>query len=406
MIHMKTSFVFRARIALAFGFLLSLLLGCYPLIKKEVKGPEEAMTRVRFFFPSFEDDMDIQSLRLAITKNLDYLYRLDPGYIFFYGPEKVTCRRVRQTQEAFLDLISQTTDPRQVRTYIKKHFLVMKARGMEGGGSVLFTGYFEPTYEASLERNETFKYPIYRVPDDLVQIDLGLFRERFRGEKIVGRVEGHSVAPYYSRNEIDVERVLDNKNLEIAWLKDPVDVLFLQIQGSGRLLLPDGSTISVGYAASNGHPYRSVGRYMIEKGYIDREEISMQRIREFLRHHPWLVDEILSQNPSYVFFRRLESGPLGNINVPLTPGRSIALDAKLFPKGALAFITCQKPVVDSTGHITHWVPFSRFMLNQDTGGAIKGAGRADIFWGNGPYAELAAGHMKHEGELYFLIKKP
>jgi membrane-bound lytic murein transglycosylase A len=131
----------------------------------------------------------------------------------------------------------------------------------------------------------------------------------------------------------------------------------------------------------------------------------MQSIRKFLTTHPALVKEILNYNPSYVFFRTLEDGPLGNIGVPLTPGRSIALDSKLFPKGALGFISSQKPVVDETGAITEWSKFSRFVINQDTGGAIRGAGRADVFWGSGPYAEIAAGHMKHEGELYLLIKK-
>ena len=132
----------------------------------------------------------------------------------------------------------------------------------------------------------------------------------------------------------------------------------------------------------------------------------MQSIRGFLATHPSLVQDILNYNPSYVFFRVLEKGPLGNIGVPLTPGRSIALDSRLFPKGALAFISCQKPTINNNGTITGWKAFSRFVLNQDTGGAIRGAGRADIFWGNGQYAEIAAGHMKHEGELYLLMKKP
>ena len=180
---------------------------------------------------------------------------------------------------------------------------------------------------------------------------------------------------------------------------------FLQIQGSGKLILRDGSTISAGYSAKNGLPYRSIGRYMMEKGFLTKEEMSMQAIREYLARHPETVRDVLYYNPSYVFFRRLEKGPLGNLGVPLTPGRSIALDSGLFPKGALGFITCKKPVMDNKGRVKEWEEFSRFVLNQDTGGAIKGAGRADIFWGNGPYAEAAAGHQNHKGELYILIKK-
>ena len=180
----------------------------------------------------------------------------------------------------------------------------------------------------------------------------------------------------------------------------------LHIQGSGRLRLPDGGVMSVGYAASNGRPYHSIGRYMLEKGYMAREEMSMQGIRHFLRMNPGIIDEVLNYNPSYVFFSVKENGPFGNIQVALTPGRSIALDSRLFPKGALCFISCEKPVFKADGKIDRWTPFSRFVLNQDTGGAIKGSGRADIFWGSDEYAEIAAGNMQHEGELYVLIKKP
>ncbi|MCD6305341.1 MAG: MltA domain-containing protein, partial [Deltaproteobacteria bacterium] len=164
--------------------------------------------------------------------------------------------------------------------------------------------------------------------------------------------------------------------------------------------------IHVGYSASNGLEYRSIGKYMVSNGLMPLEQISMQAIRIYLKEHPETLKKILYFNPSYVFFERRYTGPLGNLQVPLTPGRSLALDARLFPKGALAFISCKKPCVNSRGDITGWKDFSRFVLNQDTGGAIKGAGRADIFWGSGPYAEAAAGHLKHEGELYILIKKP
>jgi len=385
--------------------LILCLFGCYPAIKKEARSPEEALKSVKYFLPDFEDDLDQASLELAIRRNLYYLRRLPPDHIFFYGPECVPCYRVIDTQETILRLLAQNPDPKALRHQIMENFLVMKAAGQPSSGKVLFTGYFLPTYEASLVRNKVYRFPIYEMPDDLVTVDLSLFKKKFKGQKLMGRVLGRTVVPYYSREDIDLRRVLAGRNLEIAWLKDPVDVLFLQIQGSGRLVFSDGTTACVGYSASNGHPYRSIGRYMIEKGYIDPEEMSMQKIREFLHNHPHLVQKILGQNPSYVFFRILDNGPLGNIGVPLTPGRSIALDASLFPKGALGFIRCKKPVLDSQGKIKKWVPFSRFVLNQDTGGAIKGAGRADIFWGSGHYAEVAAGHMRHQGELYILVKK-
>jgi membrane-bound lytic murein transglycosylase A len=380
--------------------------GCYPALKEEAERPEDALTRVRFFYPKFQDDMDFSSLAQAIRRNLEYLNKLDPENVFYYGPQKYTCQQVRDSQEAFLKIILENPDSSELNKKIKKHFLVYRAAGRVGNNKVLFTGYFEPVFEGSLTRDETFKYPIYRQPDDLLKIDLSLFKKEFEGKRIIARIEGREVLPYFSRQQIEEEKVLQGQDLEIAWLKDPVDVTFLHIQGSGRLRLPVGNTISVGYQASNGLAYQSIGRYMLDKGLLGREEMSMQGIRNYLSEHPESIGEVLNHNPSYVFFRFLEDGPLGNISVPLTPNRSVALDSRLFPKGALCFVSTQKPVVDNNGEITGWTNFSRFVLNQDTGGAIRGAGRADIFWGSGPYAEVAAGNLQHDGELYVLIKKP
>jgi membrane-bound lytic murein transglycosylase A len=169
--------------------------------------------------------------------------------------------------------------------------------------------------------------------------------------------------------------------------------------------LDDGALVRVNYAAANGRPYRSIGKLLIDRGEVSREEMSMQRIRSYLDDHPEQLEEILSHNPSYVFFRIAERGPLGNISVPLTGGRSIATDSRLFPKGALAFIVSEKPVIDEKGKILRWEPFSRFVVNQDTGGAIRGPARVDLFWGEGKIAEIAAGHMKQMGKLFFLVKK-
>jgi membrane-bound lytic murein transglycosylase A len=313
---------------------------------------------------------------------------------------------VRESQEAFLELVSKNPDPGELNERIRRDFLVYRAAGRVGNNKVLFTGYYEPVYEGRLIPDETFKYPIYEKPNDLIKIDLGLFRDEYTGKSIIARIEGKEVLPYFSRKQIEADSALANRGLEIAWLKDPLDVAFLHIQGSGRLKLPDESTISVGYQASNGRPYRSIGRYLLDRGLLSREEISMQSIRRYLSEHPEILEEVLNHNPSYVFFGLMENGPFGNIDVPLTPGRSIALDSRIFPKGALCFISSEKPVIESNDEITGWTQFSRFILNQDTGGAIKGSGRADIFWGSDQHAELAAGHMKHEGNLYILIKKP
>ena len=378
---------------------------CTPVLKKEAQQPEEALRQVRFFPPSFHDDMDNESLILALRRNIEYLDRLDPDTVFHYGPDDFTIQQVREGQKVFLDLLSKGLDPGQLSSEIRKNFRVYQATGRVGNRRVLFTGYYEPIYEGSLVPNETFRYPLYRSPDDLTRIDLSLFSEKLKGENIVARIEGKKVLPYYSRYQIESERVLEGKGLEIAWLKDPLDVAFLHIQGSGRLRLPDGKDLLVQYQASNGRPYQSIGKYMIEKGFLVPKEMSMQAIKKYLTENPDVLNEVLNYNPSYIFFQKVENGPLGSLGVLLTPGRSVALDSKIFPKGALGFISCQKPLVNDRGEIIDWTKFSRFVLNQDTGGAIKGAGRADIFWGSGLNAELTAGHLRYDGNLYILIRK-
>ena len=381
-------------------------LGCCPVLKKEAQQPEEALRQVRLFSPEFSDDMDSDSLTLAVRRSIEYLDRLGPEVVFHYGSHVFTSKQVRESQEAFLDLLAKGLDPDHLNREIRKKFRVYRATGRVGERQTLFTGYYEPIYEGRLAQDEIFRYPLYRPPDDLRRIDLSLFSEKFKGEHIDARIEGKNVLPYYSRYQIEAERVLEGKGFEIGWLKGPLDVAFLHIQGSGRLRLPDRKDLLVGYQASNGRPYRSIGRYMIERGFLTREEMSMQAIRRYLTKNPEVLDEVLNYNPSYVFFQPVEQGPSGSLGVLLTPGRSVALDSKIFPRSALGFIVCRKPSVNDQGEIIGWNKFSRFVVNQDTGGAIKGAGRADIFWGSGPYAELTAGHLRHDGDLYVLIKKP
>ena len=392
---------------LKFFALLILLtfFACHPAIKKDTQIFEETLEPVNYFYPTFTDDMNWESLESALLNNQGYLNRLDPERLFHYGPHTFTGRQVKESQEAFLNLIRENPDPARLQKAIKENFLVYSATGHDGDDRVLFTGYFEPLYDASLTPDETFRYPLYKKPENLITADLSLFKENLKGKKITGRIEGKKFLPYYSRKEIE-EGAIHGKGLELAWLKSPVDVAFLHIQGSGRLRLKNGGALNVGYSTKNGHRYRSIGRYLLDKGLLTKEEMSMQAIRRYLSEHPGRVQEVLNTNPSYIFFRPLTTGPVGNIGVPLTPGRSLALDSKRFPKGALAFISCEKPTLGPNGEIKEWNRFSRFVVNQDTGGAIKGPGRADIFWGNGPYAETVAGHLKHVGELYILIRKP
>ncbi len=394
-----------ARVAFLLVLILSMV-GCYPALKKEVRLPAEALDRVRFFKPRFEDDLPLESLAQALRRNLEYLDRLPGGRVFNYATDTITSAQVREGQRMLLAFLERGPSAQALARFVRKHFRIYKMTGRYGRGKVLVTGYFEPTFEARLKPDDVYRFPLYRRPEDLQRLDLSLFHPKFRGESIVVRVDDNQrVLPYYSRAEIEARRVLQGRGLEIAWLKDPVDVAFLHIQGSGRLRLQGGRVLRVGYHAANGRPYRSIGKYLLEQGWMKAEEMSMQSIRAFLRQHPDVVEDVLNRNPSYIFFRITQDGPYGSLNVPLTPGRSLALDHRLFPKGALAFIASRKPLMESPDRISRWVRFSRFVLVQDTGGAIRGAGRADLFWGHGAYAELAAGHMKEPGKIYCLVKR-
>jgi membrane-bound lytic murein transglycosylase A len=308
--------------------------------------------------------------------------------------------------EYFLNFIQTKPLKNELIQYIKKNYLIYTTVGDDIPGQVFFTGYFEPILQGSLNKDTEHQFPIYVQPDDLTTIDLSLFSDQFKGQTIVGRYINQRVVPYYDRKEIEYQRLLEGKVKEIAWLKDRLDLFFLQIQGSGKIYLDNGEIINVHYNGTNGHPYRSIGKLLVDEGKISREEISMQKIHDYLHNHPEEIETVLNYNPSYVFFKVEKDGPIGSLEVKLTPGRSIALDSRLFPPAGLAFIEAKKPLINGDGTIHEWTEFSRFVLNQDTGGAIRGPSRADLFWGNGPYAEIAAGHMQEFGKLYFLILKP
>lgn len=351
------------------------------------------------------DDLARNLLEQAIHSSLSYYERLPEETTFKFGPEEVSLNRMKRTLRTFLLLLNETRSWKELAERVRENYIIYKSVGRNAEQEVLFTGYYEPTIQGSLTPDEHYRFPIYGVPDDLVQIDLGLFRTEYRGVRLVGRSEGRRVVPYYSREEIDFDGKLAGKGYELVWVADPVERFFLRIQGSGRIRLFNGEYIRLGYAAKNGQPWRPIGRLMIEEGLIPKEAMSMQAIRRYLKQHPEEIPDIFSYDPSYVFFQTEKGGPFGNIAVPLTPGRSIATDSSLFPKGALAFIECEKPIFAKDGVILGWTTFGRYALNQDTGGAIRGPGRVDLFWGSGPFSRVAAGHLKHPGSLYFLLLK-
>ena len=377
-----------------------------PMVKPEPPTRENAMELISSWsYPDFLDDMTYNGLEDSLLQSLSYLNKIPADRQFIFGKDQYNAKHMIKSLQHFLDHI-KTRPPRQdLKKFIQSDYRIYRSVGRNGEGEVLYTGYYEPLLKGSLVRSDRYRFPIYTRPRDLITIDLSLFHKKFRGEKIIGRYTNQSVVPYYDRSEIETGGVLEDKAGVLAWAEDPVDVFFLQIQGSGKVQLDNGNVFNVHYQTTNGRPYRSIGKLLIDEGKISVADMSMQKIREYLNNHPEEIDTVLNYNPSYVFFIIEPNGPLGNINVKLTPGRSIALDRRIFPSAALAFIETEKPLIDDAGQIHSWQRFSRFVLNQDTGGAIKGPGRADLFWGNGPYAEIAAGHLKHTGELYFLVLK-
>lgn len=356
-------------------------------------------------YPSFADDLDKESLERAVLRSLEYYERLPNERVYYFGSDNYTVGQIKESLVDFLDIIRTSDSPYMIEKRVRDTFEIYKSVGNDGNGTVLYTGYYAPVLRGSLVKNGEYKYPVYRTPDNHIVVNLADFNDKYRGDRIIARYENGKVVPYYTRENIDSEDCLRNKGLEIAWLSDPVDIFFLHIQGSGIVSLPDGSFMRISYDQSNGHPYRSVGRLLVDQGKLSMDEISLKSIKRYLHEHPEEMAEILNHNKSYVFFRVVEDGPIGSLNIPVTSGRTIATDASFFPKGALAFIKTRKPVIDENGIIVSWSAFSRFVMNQDTGGAINGPGRVDLFCGKGKLAEVMAGHMKENGELYFLVKK-
>ena len=266
----------------------------------------------------------------------------------------------------------------------------------------LLTGYFEPEVAGARTRSGAYPIPLYGRPPDMVQADLGAFRNGLKGERIAGRVVNGQLVPYYDRAQID-GGALRRRRLEIAWLADPVDAFFLQIQGAGRLSLPDGHIMRLGYAGQNGRAYVAIGKLLAARGDLPAAGVSMLSIRAWLASHPAEATAVMQANPSYVFFRELpglaaDEGPPGTLGVPLTPGRSLAVDRADVPLGAPMWVDSTEPLTDA--------PFRRLMLAQDTGGAITGPLRADVFYGWGPDAAAQAGRARQAGTLYLLLPKP
>ena len=282
------------------------------------------------------------------------------------------------------------------RRFFENHFAPYRVTG-DGSGDGFITGYYEPTLRGSRKPSERNRFPVYGAPDDLLVLELGELAPELKSALPRVRVEGKRVVPYHARAQIDSEEA-PLRGKEIAWVEDAIELFFLQVQGSGRIALDEGGVMRVGFAGHNGHPYRSIGRMLIERGDLTMENASMQGIKGWARTNPSRLTELLNQNPRYVFFRELPgngAAPPGALGVPLTPERSIAVDPRYLPLGAPVHIATTWPNTDK--------PLQRLMLAQDTGGAIRGAVRADFFWGAGEKAAREAGRMQQALRMWVLL---
>jgi membrane-bound lytic murein transglycosylase A len=284
-----------------------------------------------------------------------------------------------------------------VRRFFEARFTPYRATAAGGDGG-LFTGYYEPLLQGQHTRGGRYQVPLYRLPDDTVSIDLGQFKPDWKGQQLVGRLDGQRLVPLPTRAEID-HGAYAGRGLELVWVDDAVDAFFLQVQGSGRIRLPDGRVVRLGYAGKNGHPYTAIGAELVRRGELSKDAVSLQTIRDWLRRHPAEAEAVMALNASYVFFREVDGdGPIGSQGVALTPGRSLAVDPAYVPLGVPLWLDTTQPLATAA-------PLRRLVVAQDTGGAIKGPVRGDLFWGAGAEAEAAAGRMKQPGRYFLLLPR-
>ncbi len=357
---------------------------------------------------------------LTLTTSCGYIFEREPGIGKQIAWDKISdwqrddlaqawpamqaqCPRMTRKSadwEPICESVAQLQNPTsdEVRAFMQQHFKPHRVHGKNGKLDGLITGYYEPVLDGSRTRTEQFAYPIYAQPEDMLIIELADIYPKLKGMRLRGRLDGNRVLPYWSREEIDgPEQPLAGK--EIIWIDDPYGSFFTQIQGSGRVRLQDGSMVGVGYANQNGHPYFAVGKKLVEIGALSLQEVSLFTIKQWLHDNPDRAPEILNANPSYVFFELRESvdeGPRGSLNVPLTSERSIAVDRRVIPLGTPVWLQTTLP---------DGAAYERLMIAQDTGGAITGPVRADVFFGIGERAEQLAGEMKQRGQMFALLPK-
>jgi len=383
---------------------LAALLGVLPACGSGRPGPSQTLLRrvADDRWPQVVDDLDAAGFVEAAGHAAAYLENLPSGQSFRFGDEERTATELAWGIRTAAAIVAASTDPADRIGALQADFLLLSSIGRDDRGEVLITGYYEPLLEARRILEPPFVHPVYGVPNDLVTGDRAAFGVAGDTERVVGRVVDGELVPYPDRAAIDFGDGLPAETDVLGYLADPVDVFFLQVQGSGTLVFDDGDRVRAGFAISNGRDYRSIGRLLIDEGSIAAAEMSMQAIRHYLAEHPDQLERVLSHNPRYVFFRRLdpEGGPLGCFGTPVTAGRSIATDLRLLPVPVVALLDGSLPSTDGGDR-----RFARLVVHQDTGSSIVGPGRVDLFFGAGAEAGELAGRTKHLGRLYVLLPR-
>jgi peptidoglycan lytic transglycosylase A len=367
--------------------------------------PQESDDSVDVAALPWVDDMSRASLKEAILKQLRVMEPADLTQRVRIGPRKVTRQHLVDTLYAFMDLLEQDISEEEFNRRLNEQFEVIPAGYHRAGRPVVFTGYYTPIIPARREKTRDYIYPLYQKPDWYPETQAALSIRETRYSDSGYHLTHVRDQPLLTREDIDGDQALSDQELELAWLKDDLERYFLHIQGSGYLAFPDGTLQAVQYMGSNHLPYHSVGKQMLEDGVIEPAQGSMQGMKQYFREHPEDINTYLFRNNRYIFFQNSDSSPRGSGGAELVAGRSIATDKSLYPAGGLVFITVDKPVLNDELEITGWQKISRFVVDQDTGSAIKGPGRVDLYFGIGEPAGAAAGHYKRTGNMVYLLQK-
>jgi len=385
--------------------LLALAIGCAPKRPQTRPQAPEKGRLVTERYWTCRDDGSPADLETALARTEKRLAALPAEEELALGPERLTRKTLLAGIRLLRENVGRVGRP-GFSEWLTEHFRLLRV-----DRPVLVTGYYEPLLHGARQPSERYRFPLYRRPDDLVVIELKDFYFAGQAQGLPRRTRGRltddrRVVPYPDRDAIDHAGALAGRNLEILWVDDPIDLFFLQIQGSGVVELEPGETVRVGYAENNGHPYRAIGRLLLDRGWLTREEASMQGIRRCLQGRPEALREVLARNPSYVFFRETgAAGAIGSLGVELVPERGIAIDPRWYPLGGLAWLETKRPEVGDAGEVAGWQATGRLVICQDTGGAIVGPHHVDFFTGSGPLAELWAGHLKGAGTMILLVPK-